>query len=256
LTSQTSFLHNDSAMHRFFIPVEAFAGDEVTITGGPARQITRVLRLKPGASITVLDNTGWEYETAIQSVARDEVRGKIVRRQPGAAEPAVMVTLCQALIKTDKFELVLQKGTELGVTRFWPVISKRCVAARPSEEKMARWQSVIREAAEQCGRATLPVLCPTVSFENLCRPSPVPSMILWEHEKSQGISTALKSPAFNEARLFRLFVGPEGGFTEAEIEMARQNGIVPVGLGKRILRAETAGLTAVNAIMYETGELG
>jgi len=227
----------------------------VTISGGPARQITRVLRLKSGDRIIVLDNTGWEYETAIKTLSHDTVTGDIVRKASGAAEPAVMVTLCQALIKADKFEFVLQKGTELGVTCFRPFLSERCVAARPSDEKVERWKNVIREAAEQSGLATLPELCPSVSFKDLCQLSPMPSMILWEHEKSQGISAVLKSHQFRETRLFRLFVGPEGGFADDEIALARQRGILPVGLGKRILRAETAGLVAVSAIMYEMGEL-
>jgi 16S rRNA (uracil1498-N3)-methyltransferase len=243
-------------MHRFFIPPESFARDTVTITDGAARQITRVLRLKPGEHIVVLDNTGWEYETIIDSISRDEVIGKIARKALGAAEPCISVTLCQALITVDKFEFVLQKGTELGVSAFWPFISGRCVAAKPSEEKIVRWQAVIREATEQCGRTILPILYPTVDFEQLCQPSPVPTIILWEHETSYRISKALRSREFKETRLLRLFVGPEGGFTEIEVELARQQGIVPVGLGKRILRAETAGLAAVSAIMYEMRELG
>lgn len=243
-------------MHRFFIPLESFAGDMVTITGSAARQIARVLRLKPGDHIVVLDNTGWEYETLINGVERDEVNGKIVRKAPGTAEPEVSITLCQALIKADKFEFVLQKGTELGVNTFWPFISERCVVAMPSDEKIARWQVVVREATEQCGRAVLPVLYPPTDFESLCQSSPAPSMILWEHETSRGLSKALKSPVFRETRIFRLFIGPEGGFTEVEVDMARQRGVVPVGLGKRILRTETAGLAAVSAIMYEMGELG
>lgn len=243
-------------MHRFFISLEAFTGDAVTITGGAARQITRVLRLKPGNRIVLLDNTGLEYETVITSIGRDEVKGKIVKKAPGVAEPGVNVTLCQALIKADKFEFVLQKGTELGVSAFLPFTSERCVVAKPSEEKMARWHAVVREAAEQCGRAVLPVLYPPTDFESLCQPSPMPSMILWEHEASQGLSRALKGAAFRETHVFRLLVGPEGGFTDAEMEMARRQEIVPVGLGKRILRAETAGLAAVSAIMYEMGELG
>jgi 16S rRNA (uracil1498-N3)-methyltransferase len=164
--------------------------------------------------------------------------------------------LYQALIKADKFEFVLQKGVELGVTRFWPFNCERCVAGMPSESKLERWRTVIREAAEQSGRALLPALYPPLDFELVCKESPVPGIILWEGEKSRGISTVLKSHAFKKTELLRVFVGPEGGFTSAEIELARQRGIVAVGLGKRILRTETAGLAAVSAIMYEKGELG
>ncbi|MDP2918977.1 MAG: RsmE family RNA methyltransferase [Dehalococcoidia bacterium] len=243
-------------MHRFFVQPEAITGDNVSISGMQARQIARVLRLKPGDRIAVLDDTGWEYEVLIGSSADDTVTGEIVHRERGTAEPAVTILLYQALIKADRFEFVLQKGVELGVTCFWPFISERCVTGMPSESKLERWRAVIREAAEQSGRVVLPALYPPIDFELACKDSPVPGIILWEGEKNRGISTVLKSHAFKETELLRVFVGPEGGFTSAEIELARRRGIVPVGLGKRILRTETAGLVAVSAIMYEKGELG
>jgi len=154
-------------MHRFFINTDSLTGDEVTLAGGTARQITRVLRLKPGDRIVVLDNTGWEYETEITGLGRDAVNGKVIRKSMGKAEPGVDVTLCQALIKADRFELVLQKCTELGVKTFRPFACERCVAVKPGEERMARWQAIVREAAEQCGRAVLPVLDKAADFLSL-----------------------------------------------------------------------------------------
>jgi len=243
-------------MHRFFIGADSFAGDQVTVGGATAGQITRVLRLKPGDRVVFLDNSGWEYETEIERIQRDTVAGRIVRKSLGAAEPAIHITLCQALIKADKIEFVIQKCTELGVKTFQPFGCARCVATMPSDEKMTRWQAIIREAAEQCGRSILPVLQPPVHFEDLCRPSVVASMILWERERTHGLSKLLANAPFLGATVLRVIVGPEGGFTEKEIGHARNAGIVPIGLGKRVLRTETAGLAAVSAIMFERGELG
>jgi 16S rRNA (uracil1498-N3)-methyltransferase len=243
-------------MHRFFISRDLFTGNSISITGAPAYQISRVLRLKPGDHIIVLDGTDLEYETTIESIARNTVLGRIVKKEPGIGEPKTSLTLYQALLKTDKFEFVLQKCVELGVTGFVPSVSERCVVRKPSESRIERWHNIIREAAEQSRRARLPVIHPIISFVEACKQVTGPALILWEQEKSQSLAATLKSHLFNKAQAISIFVGPEGGFTFAEIELARQHDIVPVGLGKRILRAETAGLVATSAIMYEKGELG
>ncbi len=243
-------------MHHFFIPRESFAGDNVSITVEAAYQITRVLRLKPGDHIIVLDDTGWEYETAVESITRDTIQGKVIKKEPGVGEPKISLTLYQALLKTDKFEFVLQKGVELGITGFVPFVSERCIVRKPSESRIERWHNIIREAAEQSRRARLSELHPVVSLTEACEQANQPALILWEGEKSQSLAATLKSAPFHKTQAFNIFVGPEGGFTPAEIELARQHGIVPVGLGNRILRAETAGLVAISAIMYEKREIG
>ncbi len=243
-------------MHRFFISNDSFAGDNISITGQPVYQITRVLRLKPGDHIIVLDDTGWECETVIESITRDIVQGRVIKKEPGIGEPKINLTLYQALLKTDKFEFVLQKGAELGVTNFVPFVSERCVVRKPSESRIERWNAIIREAAEQSRRTRLPVLHQVISFREACEQMNKPALILWEGEQSQSLAITMRSPQFSKTRTISIFVGPEGGFTQAETELARQHGIVPVGLGNRIFRAETAGLAAVSAIMYEKGEMG
>jgi 16S rRNA (uracil1498-N3)-methyltransferase len=243
-------------MHRFFVQRESFTGDNVSITGQLVYQITRVLRLKPGDHIIVLDNNGWEFETEIESIKRDIVQGKIINRELGKGEPGISLTLCQALLKTDKFELVLQKSVELGVTNMVPFVSERCVVRKPSESRIERWQAIIREAAEQSRRSRLPVLYPVITFKEACEQMNKPALILWEHEKSQSLAATLKSPHFIKTKTISIFIGPEGGYTIDEIELAKKYGIVPAGLGNRVLRAETAGLVAISAIMYEKGEMG
>src|SRR5271157_6387228 len=119
-----------SDMHRFFIPGNWIQQDKVTITGEPLRQIGYVLRLKPTDRIIVLDNSGWEFEVEIERIAKNQALGKIISRKLGQGEPRIKITLYQALLKSDKFELVLQKGVELGITDFVPFISERCVSRK------------------------------------------------------------------------------------------------------------------------------
>ena len=243
-------------MQRFFIPKDWIQQDTVTITGAPLRQIGYVLRLKPTDRIIVQDNSGWEFEVEIERITKEQALGKVITKEPGQGEPRVKITLYQALLKSDKFELVLQKGVELGVSSFVPLISERCISRKESAAKIERWGKIIQEAAEQSERVVLPVLHPLISFEGACRSVKSPALMLWEEEKSESLKQTLQNPPFKNATGISLFIGPEGGFPESEKELARQNGIAVASLGKRILRAETAGLAAVSAILYETGEMG
>jgi 16S rRNA (uracil1498-N3)-methyltransferase len=243
-------------MHRFFIPADWIQQNNVTITGEPLRQIGYVLRLKPADRILVLDNSGREFEVEIERITKEQATGKVINKKPGQGEPRIKITLYQALLKSDKFELVLQKGVELGITNFVPFISERCISRKESDAKIERWAKIIREAAEQSERVILPVLRPLISFEEACRSVKGPALMLWEEEKSISLKQTLQNPPFKNAAGISLFIGPEGGFPESEKELAIQNGIAVASLGKRILRAETAGLAAVSAIFYETGEMG
>ncbi len=243
-------------MHRFFIPADWVQNEMVAITGEPLRQIGYILRLKPTDRIIVLDNSGMELEVEIERITKAQATGKVISKKLGQGEPRIKITLYQALLKSDKFELVLQKGVELGITDFVPFISERCVSRKESTAKIERWQKIIREAAEQSERVILPVLHPLISFEEACRSVEQPALMLWEEEKSTSLKQTLQNPPFKNAARISLFIGPEGGFPESEKALARQNGIAVASLGKRILRAETAGLAAVSAVLYETGEMG
>ena len=243
-------------MHRFFVPGDWIAPNKVLLKGEPAHQISHVLRLKSGDHIVLLDNSGWEYEVEIAKVSGELVEGRLVGKALCPGEPEIKITLYQALLKADKFELVLQKGLELGVSTFVPFLSERCVARKPAGSKTARWQKIVQEAAEQSRRALLPVLQPVVSFEEACRLAVKPAILCWEEEKSVSLSAILKSEPFQYLTALSLFIGPEGGFPAVEVDYARARGIIPVSLGHRILRAETAGLAAISAILYQQGEFG
>lgn len=183
-------------MHRFSIPSEWIRQDRVSLTDEPAHQIIHVLRLKPKDHIILLDNSGWEYEVEIDQMSPGLIQGRVIGQGLGATEPSVKVTLYQALLKAEKFEFVLQKGVELGVSAFVPFVSERCVVRKPGENKLARWRKIIQEAAEQSGRALLPALHPVVAFREASDSAHDASILLWEEEKSLSLSWILKGAAF------------------------------------------------------------
>ncbi len=252
-------------MHRFFVSHSSIEGHEVTVSGSQAHQIATVLRMHPGDLIVVLDNSGWEIETRLVSVDRATTRGEVVRRRLSSAEPRTKISLYQGMLRSHRFEFALQKGTELGIVEFVPVIADRCVVSdlNDVEKKHERWESIIQEAAEQCRRGRKPALRSAVLFAQMCEQAGRAgglSLILWEEEARASLRDALRaanSGAGERSRPFtvRLAVGPEGGFTPQEIETAQHYGWVPVGLGPRILRGETAGIVAAAIILYELGDM-
>jgi 16S rRNA (uracil1498-N3)-methyltransferase len=252
-------------MHRFFVPPSWVQGNSVTVTGPQAHQIERVLRMRPGDVVLVLDNSGWEIETRLLSVARDRVEGEVLHRRLAGGEPRTKISLYQGVLKSKGFELVLQKGTELGVVEFVPIIADRCVVSDLDavEKRRRRWEWIIQEAAEQSHRGRKPVLRPAVLFRQACeeaRHLGGLSLIPWEGESDVALREVLRAaPPGGEQKgapfALNLFIGPEGGFTADEIAVARRYGLLPVTLGPRILRAETAGLAATAAILYELGDM-
>lgn len=242
--------------HRFFIPQEWLDPPSVRLGGNTARQIKTVLRLRPGDEIVVLDDSGLEWQVRLVQVGKDTIQGEIVEQRPARGEPRLHLTLYQGTLKAQKFEWVLQKGTELGVSRFVPVICRRSVVrdAAALAKKYARWRTIIREAAEQSGRGKLPLLEPALPLDKAIRQAGqarLLGLMLWESAGGPGLKLALDA---EPAGPIGLFVGPEGGFTPEEAGLAQKNGCRVVTLGPRILRAETAGLAACAAIFYQAGE--
>jgi 16S rRNA (uracil1498-N3)-methyltransferase len=236
-------------MHRFF--VSQINDDQVEFSEHQSHQIDKVLRMQPGDRVVALDNAGWEYEAALKSVARKRVTAVILAKNPITNEPAVDLTLFQSVLKRDKFEWVLQKCTEIGVVRFVPLITERTVARVPKQ--MTRWQRILIESAEQSGRGKIPELSDPQklfdAFANL--PEDQTALIPWEQAEGRGIRDAL----VDEATAVSLFIGPEGGFTKAEISQAKQHEVIPVSLGRRILRSETAAIVASSLVFHVLGEL-
>ncbi len=218
-----------------------------------ARQVREVLRLRAGDVVAALDNSGAEYRVELTVIGREAVRGRVVEKVADSRETGTHLVLYQSLLKADKFEWVLQKCTELGVAEFVPVVTARVVADSVSRMKQVRWERILVEAAEQSGRGKIPVLRPFSHLGDALHDAQVRgglSLIPWEEEHARDLHSVL--PAEGPVNLF---IGPEGGFTAGEIDSARADGAIPITLGPRILRAETAGLVAASAIFFARGEM-
>ena len=241
-------------MHNFFVHPTSIEADQVALTGGVAHQIAHVLRLRAGDEIVILDNSGYEYLVLLHKVSSTVVDGLVKERRWNQGEPNTRVTLYQGMLKSDKFEFVLQKGTELGVTEFVPILCERSIAravGKLTKSRRNRWERIIAEAAEQAGRGKLPTLSDPMSFDTACEGAPGLRVIPWEHESV----TKLRCVLNGNPSVVSIFIGPEGGLTSKEVETAVGFNVTSVTLGSRVLRAETAAITAVAAVMYENGEL-
>lgn len=242
--------------HRFFVLPSQITPPTVTLPADAARQVRTVLRMRPGQTIVVLDNSGTEWQVELTQVDKPVVCGRIVAQQPARGEPTVRLWLYQAALKAQKFEWVLQKGTELGVTRFVPVITERAVVRDPTavNKKQGRWRQIIREAAEQSGRGRLPELSPAMLLADTLAESAGCDrrLMAWEEaSRSRTLQNALTGEPIST---IAVFIGPEGGFTPQEAATAQSAGVRLVSLGPRILRAETAGLAVCAAAMFALGQ--
>ena len=240
-------------MHRFFISPDYIAPEDIVFPPEQARQIRVVLRMTVGDSILVLDNTGMMYEAELTAVTRDNVVGKITSRQPASGEPSIELTLFQSFLKRDKFEMVLQKGTEVGVSSFVPVVTKRTLvqSTEMKANKRKRWETILAEAAEQSQRGRIPKLETAVSFKTLLTQLANYDVVLVMWEGKDGLS--LKSAIQNNenAQKIAVLIGPEGGWTDAEIEQLKENDVHIITLGSRILRTETAAIVASALVLHE-----
>jgi 16S rRNA (uracil1498-N3)-methyltransferase len=250
-----------SNTYRFFVTPDAIRGDAVQCTD-PAllHQWTNVLRLEPGTTLALLDNTGSEYQVVIDALDRRALHGTVVGRRLVPA-PRLDLTLYIAVLKGERFEWVLQKATELGVNAFVPITTEHSIVDDPATvgaAKTERWERIIREAAEQSRRGRIPRLDPVQSFEEACQraSSHACALLLWEGETTTSLRQALRDTPPDAPSTLALFSGPEGGWSADELLAATEYNISSVTLGPRILRAETAPIAAISAAMYEHGDLG
>ncbi len=226
---------------------------QITICGNDAAHITRVLRMKPGEKLVVCDSDGIEYETVIQSVG-DPCVLQVESECASCNEPPYRAVIYQALVKGDKFETVIQKGTELGATVFVPVMTKRCVVRLDSKDaakKTERWQRIAEEAAKQCGRAVIPEVTMPISLkEAILQANREDGKILfcYEGEGTVPLPTVLSDSV--PPKTLSVFIGPEGGYEDEEVSFARDNRADLIGLGKRILRTETASTFVLSCLSY------
>lgn len=260
----------ESNTYRFFVAPDAVQQRSVAIDD-PAllHQLSTVLRLGAGDQVTLLDNSGWEYVVTLDRVERNGVTGRIDRKTLAETEPQLKLSLYVALLRGEKFEWVLQKGTELGVSAFVPVVCQRSVIDELQDigaAKVERWERIIREAAEQSRRAKLPKLRPAMLFDSACEHAARRSraFVLWEGSGAISLRQLLQGRPDRETRAapphapfsISLLTGPEGGFTESELATAVMYRLALASLGPRTLRAETAPVAAAAAVLFTHGDLG
>lgn len=239
-------------MPRFFS--NEINNDIAVISGSDAVHIGRSLRMKLNDKLTVCNN-GIEYYTEIQSISDKQVICRILSSSPSQSEPDIKLTLFQAVPKGDKFDLIVQKAVELGATEIRPVITSRCVS-RPDkksfENKRKRLQKIALEAAKQSGRGIIPVVSDIISLETCINQMCDMNFKFVCYEKGgKTLSHIQIAPESSVG----LLIGSEGGFDIDEIERCKEKDILPIGLGPRILRCETAPLAAISIIMSITGNM-
>lgn len=243
-------------MYHFFVDPGQIQGTQIIITGKDVNHIKNVLRMRIGEEVSVGNGVdGKEYRCAIDAFEADSVVCKLHFIKEDGVELPVKVTLFQGLPKADKMELIIQKAVELGVYEIVPVATKRCVVkldAKKEASKIARWQAIAEAAAKQSKRAVVPRICPVMTMGEAIQAASKMEHRIIPYELAEGMSKTKETFAsFKPGNSVAVFIGPEGGFEEKEVEAAAAAGVEPISLGKRILRTETAGFTVLSWIMYE-----
>lgn len=241
-------------MPKFFVPKENISEDKIMITGEDVQHIKRVLRMRVGEELVLCDSCGTDYTTRLAEIGDRDILCDILDKTQSQTEPNIKVTLFQGLPKASKMDYIIQKTTELGITKIVPCALGRCVSKPEGDKKTARWQKIAEEAAKQSGRGAIPDVTNVVKLDEAikelsgCDLAFVP----YECEEMRSIKSVLTSKS--DIKTVGFIIGPEGGFDKAEIEKLENAGIAPVSLGKRILRTETAGEAVLAMVMYEIGD--
>ena len=244
-------------MYQFFVePSQISVPDKrVVIQGGDVNHIRNVLRMKPGEELNVSNGTdGKEYRCAITAFEEDRVLCELRFVKADKVELPARVYLFQALPKADKMEWIIQKAVELGVYRIIPVAARRCVVKldeKKAAAKIARWQTIAEAAAKQSKRGVIPEISGVMSFAQAVELAEDMDVKLIPYELAEGMGkTREMIDSLGAGQDIAVFIGPEGGFETSEVESAVERGMIPITLGKRILRTETAGMTVLSWIMY------
>ena len=250
-------------MHRFFVP--QLYSEEMYIEGVDARHISKVLRMQPGAKLQIVSDDGVSAVAEITAIDSERVTVHCMEKLAESHEPRVKLVLAQGLAKGEKMDFIIQKAVEMGAYSVVPVAMEHSVVrldGAKAAKKVERWQKIAESAAKQSKRDIIPQVQPVQSMaEMLANNACQTKIIAYECEDRLSLKAALQAAEAEYAAAggiheLLLIIGPEGGISEGELEQARKAGAVPVSLGRRILRAETAGLVAMSAIFYETGDLG
>lgn len=245
-------------MSRFYVPQPRIEKGMLKIEGDEVKHIRKVLRLKAGDEIIVFDGLGKEFEGAIVEEGLSSVVIKIQNIFSSKRDSPLEVTLAQSLLKGEKMDYLIQKATELGVKEIIPFFSSRSVPLLEKSKKLKRhhrWERIAIEASKQCGRGVVPKIESLQDYSDMLQTASPDTLrlILWEKE---GIKLKEILERLKEKKKIFFIIGPEGGFSQLEVDEAKKTGFIPVTLGRRILRAETASLCFLSILQYEKGDIG
>jgi 16S rRNA (uracil1498-N3)-methyltransferase len=247
-------------MRRFFIEEIIEEDNLCLIPEKEARHMTKVLRMKADDPFILITGKGEAFEAVIETASKNGVYARIIKPLPLTASSPVEIEICQAILKPRMMDYMIEKTSELGVSRIQPFYSDRTVIKpdkNSASNKIRHWRMIAQSALKQCGRAVPADIAEPAGFKEMVKASSEKSgvkVVLWEGEERSDLKTRLRGKETTEA--FTGIIGPEGGFTGQEINLMRDAGIIPVSVGSRILRAETAAIALTTIIQYEWGDLG
>ena len=238
-------------MRRFYAPVNAFKNGEITLDVEETRHLRDVLRLKPGEEVSVFDGTGREFLCNINEIGKKDTRLIIIKEiEPASPESPLEVTIAATVLNGEKYDLIIQKSVELGVTTLVPLNTIRCdVKAKDVVKRLDRWRRIALEATKQCGRAKLMMISEPVPFEQFLGDSKNDNLVLFSERDGFGFST------ISPDKKITAFYGPKGGWDDSELDLARNNNVNIVTLGGRILRAETAAIAITAILQHRFGDI-
>lgn len=243
-------------MHWFYVENSQIEEEKIRISGSDVNHIKNVLRMQPGERIIICNGEGKDFYCRIGTISSEEVIAEIEEMNDTESELPAKIYLFQGIPKKDKMELIIQKAVELGVYEVVPVAMKRCVAkieeGKKEKKKLERWQSISTSAAKQSGRGIIPKVHEVLPFKEALRYAKELETVIVPYELADGIELSSKIvKESSKKQSIGIFIGPEGGFDEKEIEEALQLDFHAITLGKRILRTETAGLAILSILMFE-----
>lgn len=239
-------------MTRLFIDILEINDEYFTLDKENSHYIASVLRMREGEEVTLVSSNRTEYLCEVDSASKNEVVLKIVSKKPNETEPESFITLYQSVSKGERMDLTIQKSVELGVSRIVPVYSERVISRSDKASKIDRWQKISLEAARQCQRGIVPEVTEPVSFKDALEMASKENDVVlfpWEEEKGQTLKQAVSDKDLSKVGIF---IGPEGGYSENEANLAGELGALKVTLGKRILRTETAGPAVLAMLLFLT----
>lgn len=248
-------------MHKFFTPKENFIENKAKILGDDVKHLYKVLRLSEGDKIVLNNCDGEEFTGIISTITKQEVIIEIIEKLQINNESNVKIYLFQGLPKAQKMDLIVQKGTELGITEFIPTLTDRVdIKLKGDFKKLDRLNRIALEAAKQSKRSLIPNVVDPISFDDAINKMKSLDIVIVPYENAEnfGIKTLFSNTDIDKSKIktVGILVGPEGGFELNEINKLKENGAYIVTLGSRILRTETAGFVATSLVQYELGDLG